>query len=757
MIPANTLMPRSAPGKPLVAVKNLEEMAASDKGDQPQDPDQSAGAPGSFLSHESQLAGHIRRAWDTAKMYKEKVALRMLAALRARRGVYSQAQLQQLQQTGGLNFVWVDLTETKCRAASAWIREVLMPAGDRPWMLNPSPMPDLPEEMKKGIVKNAAMKAQEAMVQAQQAGGGVMGPMEFRLLAVEIGEKMRDEVQATYKRMASRAADRMSEKIADDMDEGGWERAMDEFIEDFVTYPAAVMEGPVYKRSKQLKWLPGFKLGVDEEPRQHWSRISPFDAYPSPYATSPQQGEFIVRKRYQRRELFDCIGVPGYDGEQIRKVLRDYSDGHLESWLWTEAERNRLEQETMYTFLSPKGVIDAVHYWGSVPGWVLMSWNWQPADIEKMDPEQEYEVEAILVGQYVIRCAINKAPLGWRPYYSACYDAVPGAFWGNSVPDLADTSQKMVNAAACALADNMGMASGPQIWVHRDRLADGENSVEIFPWKVWQLKSADNQGVNPGVGFFQPNDNSQNLMKVIETWEMKADDSTGIPRYTYGNERVGGAADTYSGLSMLMNNAAKGLRRAIGNVDVRVIQPTVYYAYVHEMIYGKDPTLKGDCVAVPRGASAILVKEAQTQARLQALTITANEFDMPIIGMEGRAELLRQALKALDIPTDDVVPNSDAIQRRMEEQQQMAQQQLAVEQQAAQGAEQARLEAAQLSADSQERQTGAKLAAQIRMKQMDREDNANDPSKQPPGKKTKESRKYDDKGNLVGESREREE
>ena len=37
---------------------------------------------------------------------------------------------------------------------------------------------------------------------------------------------------------------------------------------------------------------------------------------------------------------------------------------------------------------------------------------------------------------------------------------------------------------------------------------------------------------------------------------MRADDATGVPRYTYGNGVTAGAGDTAQGLSMLMNNAA---------------------------------------------------------------------------------------------------------------------------------------------------------------------------------------------------------
>jgi len=221
------------------------------------------------------LAGHVRRSWETNKLFKQKISLRLLRCLRARRGLYSPAEVAQMEQTGGLNFVWVDLTETKCRAASAWIREVLMPVGERPWMLEPTPLPDLPIENDKAIIRKAAVEARATMEKIFATGGGVLEQEEFEALAAEIKEQLADEVKARVEKEARKRSDRMTKKLADDMDEGGWEAAMDAFIEHFVTYPTAVLKGPFYQRKKKLTWLPGFRPGVANRSQQTWKAIAP--------------------------------------------------------------------------------------------------------------------------------------------------------------------------------------------------------------------------------------------------------------------------------------------------------------------------------------------------------------------------------------------------------------------------------------------------------------------------------------------------
>ncbi len=628
----------------------------------------------------SALAGHVRRAWAENKLHKEKISLRLLQCLRARRGLYSPEQIARYQEDnqGGGNMVWVPITEVKCRAASAWIREIVLPPGIPPWKLDPTALPDLPARFKKAIVNKALQQAQQVMQEAAQAGGGVMSPEEFRATARDLGEKLRDDAEKTVRRIALKKAERMGKTVEDRMQEGGFNKAMDGFVEDFSTYPAALIKGPIYQRHKTLSWGAGFEPVVSNEAAQAWERVSPFDAYPASGAVDCQDGDFIERVRFRRSALFDLRGMPGYRDDEIDKALMDYSNGHLEGWMWNESERQRLEQDTMYNWLSPRGVIDALNYWGSVPGWQLMGWGVRGKKGEDLEPTRDYECNVLLCGTYVLYAAVNPHPLDHRPYRKACYDEVPGSFWGRAVPELAETPQKMCNAIASAFADNVSIASGPQVWVHTDRLADGEQSLEVMPWRVWQLKSDPSQGVNPGVGFFQPDERSAPLMAALEKWELRADDSTGIPRYTYGNERAGGSADTATGLSMLMNNAAKGLRRGIGSIDSGVLAPTVYDTFINEMLYNPDQSIKGDCTVQPWGAAAILIKESAQQRRIQFLGMTANPVDAAILGNKGRAALLRETAESMDFDVD-VVPPDDEIDAQAQSQAQAQQAQLEAE------------------------------------------------------------------------------
>ena len=57
----------------------------------------------------------------------------------------------------------------------------------------------------------------------------------------------------------------------------------------------------------------------------------------------------------------------------------------------------------------------------------------------------------------------------------------------------------------------------------------------------------------------------------------------------------------------------------------------------------------------------MVAKEQQMIRRNELLATTNNPVDLQIMGIEGRAALLRESVKSLDIPIDDVVPDRDTI------------------------------------------------------------------------------------------------
>ena len=606
---------------------------------------------------ESGLTAHIRSAWQRNRRAKEGVHQRMLKCMRQRVGEYEPEVLQAIRAQGGSE-IYMMLTSTKCRAAQAWIADIELPTGERSWMLEPTPVPELPPEVMAEVEQAATAQFRAAVSQGQVQAD----PQTWREMIRSTKERVRKAMQ----REARDRMDRMARRIDDQLTEGRWVEAIEATIDDFVTFQACILKGPIVRRRTKLKWGPGGQPVPTQEAAVEFERMSPYDAYPAPFAESPQDGDFIERMRLKRRTLHSAIGMPGYNDAALRSVLEEFNRGGLREWLWEDYERHKLEGRESVLERTNQDTIDALHYWGSVQGLMLVEWG-MPAEMVP-DVLAEYEVEAILIGRHVVRVRLNEDPLHRRPYAKACMHPLPGAFWGLALPELMADIASMCNATARALANNMGISSGPQVEVYMDRLADGQDVTKMHPWKLWAMKDDPGGGSNNrALNFFQPTSNAAELLAVYEQFERRADDATQIPRYTHGNERVGGAGATASGLQLLMNSAAKGIKKAVMQFDTGVVVPTIEQLFTLNMLYDQDDSIKGDAKVLARGATALLSKEQRQARREHFLAATANPIDAPIIGVEGRAAVLRSLEDGLDL-SEQIVPEAAELRERQERQ-----------------------------------------------------------------------------------------
>ena len=615
------------------------------------------------------LAAHTRTRWEEARDAKQDLEERMLQCVRQRNGEYDPDVVAEIESQGGSD-IFVQLTSVKCRAATSWLRDTLLGTGnDKPWAIEATPQPELPEEVMQSL---QAQLSTEIMGVMQQTG---QMPSEEELRQIALS--MKDEAMNLTKEESSERVNRMELKMEDQLLEGGWYKAFNEFIDDIVTFPFAVLKGPVKRRRKVMKWEDG-ALVPKEEIRNEWERTDPFNLYWAPWAWDVNDGYVIERHRMTREDLQALIGVPGYNEDAIRTVLADFTSGQSGDWLWIDSSKAEVEGKHVSKATHTNDLIDAIQLWDSVEGKLLIEWGIDEEEID--DASMSYPCEVWMVNNTVIRAVLNYDPLSRKPYYLASYEAKPGSVDGKGVTDLCRDSQAMVNATARALANNMGISSGPQVGVNISRLPTGEDITEMHPWKIWQFQSSEyNDGSQP-LQFFQPNSNANELMAVFEKFSERADEDTMIPKYMTGGHTPG-ASRTSSGLSMLISNAGKGIKQVISNIDQNVIIPAIERLYHDNLRYSEDPDLVGDVNINARGASSLVVKEAEAIRRNEFLQLVLNSpVAQEIVGMDGAAELLREAAMNLNSNPDRIVPDRQRMTQMQQQQQVIAQlqQQLAM-------------------------------------------------------------------------------
>uniref|UniRef100_A0A6H1ZVF3 Putative portal protein n=1 Tax=viral metagenome TaxID=1070528 RepID=A0A6H1ZVF3_9ZZZZ len=606
----------------------------------------------------SSLASHIRSALTAAISAKQTITKRLLACLRQREGIY-EADIQSLvKQQNGTN-IYMMITDIKCRALESWLKDIMLPSGERPYSIEPTPVPDIPP----GLIRKAqqAFMADYAEGIAQQNGGvfdpRMIDPEDLKAQA----EEFQNELLKQIREMAQDDADSLEDQIDDELVEGKWYEALSELIEDFATYPTAFLEGPIFRKRAGLSWVPvegtiQSQVTVADTIRKEYSVLSPFDVYPSPGAKTIQDGDLCIRKQYTRRDLVSFKGVDGFDSAAIDQVLERYGDGGYREFIAYDTEISDL-MDRPNEQSDPEGHIDCIKFFGSVQGFQLRQWGMNIDEIP--DPFQEYSVIAYLVGSYVVGARLNHHPLGKRHIYSASFRHKNGSIWGKALPECMKDIQSICNSSARAICNNAAIASGPQIWQLVDLIPPEEDRTNIYPWKIWSFSSEKLKGsARDPMGFHQPTLIVNELLAIYKYFFEQASEVTGIPAYVYGNQNVAGAGKTASGLSMLMNAAAKGLRNAAGNIDKGVISFSVEEHWLITMLMRPD-LAKGDSRIVAR-ASEYLIQQEQLQIRLsEALTATNNPTDMEIIGLDGRSEMLRNYFKGLKMNPDKIVPDRE--------------------------------------------------------------------------------------------------
>jgi len=598
------------------------------------------------------IVDYLRECWDAARISKKPIEDIMLTAMRQRNGEYEPEKLAAIKQQGGSE-TFMMITEVKCRAAESWLRDILLDTGTPPWDISPTPIPELSpaqlQEIKAAFADMVARLLQEEL--------RAMTPSEV----AEAKEAISQEYRFKMLQAAQNRADKMKHKISDQFAEGGWAESFNDFITDLVTYPAAIVKGPVVRRQRTLGWqqdASGRTVAVPvDKIAPEYERVDPFYFYPEPGISRIQDGYCFQHHPLTRTMLADLIGMPGYDDQAVRKLLEE---GNGSSWINQDIELIKDEEERKYhTEMRPTQIFDALEFWGKVSGQMLREWGMSEDEVP--DAALEYDANVWVCGNYVLKAVLNYDPLGEKPYAKTSFIKCPGAFWGKGIPEIIEDLQNVCNAAARALVNNMGISSGPQVEVNLERIPANEDITQIYPWKIWQVTNDPTGSSAPAVRFTQPEANATMLMGVYERFSRLADEHSGIPAYLYGDLNVQGAGRTSSGLSMLMGSAGKGIRQVVMHIDSDVIKPIVERQYVYNMRYDDDENIKGDLQIMPRGAINLANRETMNVRRIEFLNATANQADMEIMGPEGRAALLREVAKSLQMPTEDIIPSRETV------------------------------------------------------------------------------------------------
>lgn len=602
------------------------------------------------------LAGYIRTQFEMMKRHRSTIGAgwddRLTRALLTFNGQYDATKLNEISKFGGSD-VYARITAAKCRGASSLLRDVYLQA-DRPWGLDPGPDPAVPENIMASIENLIRVE-----VQTMQGAGQPIDPNALRdrvnglIMAARQAAKKKGSAQAKI------AEDKIDEYLV----EGGFYKALAEFLVDLPIFPFACIKGPVVRIVPTLSWENGTAISTPK-PRLFWERVSPFDLWWTPGASDVENASMIERSRLSRADLNDCLDIPGYDPIEVRAVLDEYGRGGLAD-NWDQTDSIRAENESRENpILNQSGMISCLEFNGNVQGRMLLEQGMDPKIIT--DGLRDYMVQAWLIGTHIIKVQLSPSPRKRHNYFVTSFEKMPGTPVGNGLTDIIADLQDAGNSTLRALMNNMAIASGPQVVVNDSRLTAGEDGDELFPWKRWHVEDDPlNNGTQVPISFFQPASIAQELLMVYDKINAMADDLSAIPRYLQG-QSAGGAGRTSSGLAMLMGNASKILQTVAANVDRDIFDPLLGGLYDIIMMTDTSGLLSGEEQVRVLGVTVAIQRETQRARQLEFLQITANPIDVGIMGPEGRAQVLRTVSESIGMPGANIVPSDDMLKEKVQ-------------------------------------------------------------------------------------------
>ena len=560
--------------------------------------------------------------------------------------------------------IFLNFTQMKTMAAYSQIMSTMGGQDGYPWSIKPTPDPTL-----------------------VQLGfeGGKQADKEPNL-PEELKQKIKE---------ANMACDGMRVKITDQLSESHWEEKFSRGVMDLVTLGTMVVKGPFSSGIKKESWslevekddsikntfISMFKepeviekyvlKPKDEDPIPDFDIISPFEFYPDPSAFTIEDCMWAIHRRVlNKSQLMDLSKVDGFDAEEIYKVIENNPKGNWTAEVW-ESRVYALNQRQTPLIRGDRYV--ALEYWGYLSAKELQDANVEiPKNMKKWE---QFMCCVWTVGNHCIKIAISSMEKPYIPFLVCPYEKVLYNIWGRGVPEKMRDPQDIVNAAARAMVDNMGIAAGPQVIYDTSRMVNGFKFEGIKPWGVWPLKTL--EGITaPPVTFVPVPSILGDLKALQDNFKVFIQEVTSMPDMTSGfsNSASGQHNRTAGGMSMLFNAATTYIKGVIFNLDNYITKPMIRRMYDWNMQFSSDLLIKGDFNVDAGGVQRIISNENKMANMQELLQLMQDKSYQPYINKEA---MLKEWVRIRGFDASDII-NSDSqaqqnIQNQMEQEAAQAQ------------------------------------------------------------------------------------
>lgn len=584
----------------------------------------------------SPLSTKLKKLFTESERDRRPMEERWIKDLRQYRGEYDPKVASKIHPKRSKAFMGI--TRTKVRTVSARMTDLLFPpSNEKNWGIEPTPVPELNEELKQQIV-----------LQIQQIQG--KEPTE-----AEVKKILYDE--------AKDRSEAMETEIFDQLSELKYREIIRTIIKSGNIYGTGILKGPLVKENKAKRWVKG-KDGWEtieiKTLHPYCESVSLWDIYPDMSAREPNDLRFIFQRHLMNRNKVQGLAARrDFNGEAIRAYLKVHPLGDAvfknhEEDLRSLGVRND-DGETGVP--NRDGKYELQEFWGyintdelvDVPNVTI------PQDLKGM----EVAANVWMLGPMVIKVILSQIEGVTFPYFWYYFDKDETSIFGEGIPVSMRDTQVLINASCRAMIDNAAISAGPIIEANMDLLTPDEDPNDLYPFRVFQRSGVGMEATARAVHVDTLPSYTANFMQMINLWMTMADETTSVPRYMHGdNTNVGGAGRTATGLSMLMGASNITLKDQVKNFDDGITKQFIKAMYFWNMDINPKTNIKGDFNIIAKGSTSLIAKEIRAEHINTFLGLTNNPVDLQYTN---RDVVLREMAKSLDLDELELIKTKDQI------------------------------------------------------------------------------------------------
>ena len=596
----------------------------------------------------------IMEKYHRADKYRENDETRWLRAYRNYRGLYgSDVQFTEAEKSR----VFIKATKTKTLAAYGQIVDVLFANNKFPLNIEPTELPEgvvadvhfdpaEPEQIKNeidltspygfaGDGKELPAGATEKTLREK------LGPLKNKLEDIDgLKEGAGTTPTSVTFSPAMVAAKSMEKKIHDQLQESGANKHLRSTAFEMALFGTGVMKGPFAVDKEYPNWNEQGEYSPVFKTVPQVNHVSVWNFYPDPDANNMDEATYVIeRHKMSRSQLRSLKRRPHFRDIAIDEAIEEGENYTKESW-----------EDDLSDYAPEYGIerYEVLEYWGMCDTEILKE---QGVDIPKeLRDFDELQINSWICNGKLLRMVLNPFKPSKIPYMASPYELNPYSFFGVGIAENMDDTQTLMNGFMRMAVDNAVLSGNMLIEVDETNLVPGQD-LSVYPGKIFRR-----QGGAPGQAIFGtkfPNVSGENL-QLFDKARQLADESTGLPSFSYGQTGITGVGRTASGISMLMNAASGSIKTVIKNVDDYLLRPLGEGLFRFNMQFDFNPDIKGDLEVIARGTESLMANEVRSQRLMQFLQVASNPALAPFAKFQ---YVIREIAKALDLDPEKVTNN----------------------------------------------------------------------------------------------------